>query len=175
MTNALRRAIVFIMLALAGTVAACGGDTSVTAPTPLRPAAPTLTTPTAPAGGLHPLGGLAGEYTLTVAVDSVCTDLPAELRTCMYPAAVTLSAYSRFGETNFEIFIGGPRFLEGFDRAERFSFEVDHDWHFPSRQRDRSTGLRGTALGDDILRDRWRRSHTCGDGALIESHRLRSP
>ena len=60
MTNALRRSTVFVMLALAGTVAACGGDTSVTAPTPLGPAATTMTTPTAPAGG-QPPSGLAGE------------------------------------------------------------------------------------------------------------------
>ena len=125
MTNTLRRAAVFVMLALALTAGACGGDSSVTGPTPLAPAAPRTTAPTPPGGG-EPLG-LAGEYTLTVKVDSACADLPDELRTRTYSASLTLSTYSRFGETNFEIVIGGPKFLEGFDSRERFSFEVDHD------------------------------------------------
>jgi hypothetical protein len=127
MTNTLRRAIVFVMLALGLTVAACGGDSSVTGPTAIAPAAaPHDDHPTPPSGG-EPFSGLAGEYTLTVTVDSVCADVPNDLRTRTYPARVTLSTYSKFGETNFEILVGGTRFLEGFDSQERFSFEVDHD------------------------------------------------
>ena len=127
MTNTLRQAIVFVMLAPGLTIAACGGDRSVTGPTAFAPAAaPSTTSPMPPSGG-RPSSGLSGEYTLTVTVDSACADLPDELRTRTYPASWLLRTYSKFGETNFDILIGGPKFLEGFDSAERFSFEVDHD------------------------------------------------
>lgn len=119
MTNTLRRALAFMTLALGLAGAGCGGHSSVTGPT--------ATTPPPPSGG-GPLGGLAGDYTLTATADNACADLPQELRSRTFPATVTLSTYSRSGESNFEIVIGGPRFLEGFDSKERFSLEVDHDF-----------------------------------------------
>ena len=84
--------------------------------------APAAVGPTAPSA--DPLiTGLSGIYTLTVTAASACTELPNDLRARVYEAALAHSPYnSNLSAAYFDVFMTGPRFLEGFDSSERFGF-----------------------------------------------------
>ena len=76
--------------------------------------------PTAP-----PVTNLAGSYTLTVAADPACRDLPDDMRTRSYGATVApASSFRGPAGTQFEVRLGGAPFVASFDR---FSIGVAGD------------------------------------------------
>jgi hypothetical protein len=70
---------------------------------------------------------IAGTYTLTVTADASCGSLPEELRTRTHTATVTFNSVWQLATLNFDVWISGPEFLEGFDSSERFGVELTDD------------------------------------------------
>jgi hypothetical protein len=59
---------------------------------------------------------LAGDYNLTFAADNACADLPPEVRTRSYPAAVTVVSSGSYPlNTMYTVTAAGARFLPGFE------------------------------------------------------------
>ena len=64
---------------------------------------------------LVPPVNLAGNYTLTFIADSLCAQLPNEVRTRSYQATITLMPTTRHpADTFFELTVGGAPFLTNF-------------------------------------------------------------
>ena len=72
---------------------------------------------------------MAGEFTLTVAADDACTDLPHEVRTRTYGATLTASTFGLYpANTYLGVWVSGPPFLKDFNSAERFAVTVAGDY-----------------------------------------------
>lgn len=72
---------------------------------------------------------MAGEYTLTVAADSACADLPNEARTRTYGATSTPNPFGRHPvNTYLDVWVSGPTFLKDFNSSERFVITVAGDY-----------------------------------------------